>query len=310
MIEINLLPKELQEADATPLPRFIAICAGVLLVAGLAAGNLYLMRQQKKAEEKLADRSNVLVEKKAEAEQVDVLEAKIKEINEHVDVIKGLYKKRTIWAKLLYDMKKIVTFDPTVDQSNEAERYLWLYKLSHKPGRSADKMLTLEGFSSFGGYQTESVEFVQQMLRFMIDFQAKSGPEKEMTKKLQEEVKTLEEELRKAAELRRKLRKSNPSLPKETREMKAKREEVEAKQKEMAELEKEASGRVALKAFHKWFEAGTIHLVNSELADTPSLPDDLKEAENVPESLQKFKITMKFKPLEEKPAGPKRPGAR
>ena len=109
MIQINLLPPELQTLEKTPLSRFIIIIAGAALTTAslfvflvLTFSTLPTERQRKKDIEKNVKQKKVL------AARYDELEQEIQFFKLRVDAVKKLRKERYVWSKTLFDFHRVI----------------------------------------------------------------------------------------------------------------------------------------------------------------------------------------------------------
>ncbi|MBN2713370.1 MAG: hypothetical protein JXR97_13200 [Planctomycetes bacterium] len=306
MIEINLLPESMRKAEATPLPRFIAICVGIILIGALVVWNLYLLKETDNKNKTLAQLQKTLKEKKAKAAELDEIEGKLASIRDHVDVIKGLYKKRRIWSKLLYDLKQITTHDPSVDDANPMARYIWLNEIVLNSGKKGESdVLEVNGYASNNEDPTASLEDVQILLREMTDHKSKEGPEVKERKRLQKEyddMKKLIEDKQKAWD---RLRAENPGIEAKSPEVEEMGKKLEELDVRLKELERQTSGKIAITPFRDFFEPAEIRLEDTSWGTAPTAGNDLKEGANLPKSCRKFKIIAAFKKDEPEPVAAK-----
>ena len=109
MIEINLLPVELRQAEGTPLPRLISILSGALVFTlGCVLLANYLLVDIPRTEA-------FTREKKKEKDILKVTEAEVGKLNEEIAKIKEkvaalrvLYSSRIRWARMLYCFSKAI----------------------------------------------------------------------------------------------------------------------------------------------------------------------------------------------------------
>jgi len=109
MIEINLLPADMRQAEGTPLPRLASILGGalaatlgVVLVANYYIIDIPKTRQSQKIEE---DRKKSEEGKKAE---LDKIKEEITKIKVKVAALNNLERNRVRWARLLDVFSKCV----------------------------------------------------------------------------------------------------------------------------------------------------------------------------------------------------------
>ena len=109
MIEINLLPAELRQAEGTPLPRLFSILVGVILVTmgGVVAFNYHFVHI-KKAEREIKELTAKKNEFEAKANEVRALQAEIDKAQQKVSALRNLTLSRIRWARLLYQFRKTI----------------------------------------------------------------------------------------------------------------------------------------------------------------------------------------------------------
>ncbi len=277
MIEINLLPEGLRRPEGTPLPRFITTCVGVLIVCVLIVLIIHLkvnvIPQKEDNVDKLTAR---VVEAEQKASRLEKLQTEIDAIQARVDNVKRLFLSRTIWAKILWDLKQIISLDPNVDRANRKLRYLWLTKLSYEPRRH---QVELEGYAS-AQHPRPALGMLEVLVRNMRTFEAGEKPEKQRRAQLE----AMLEDRKKQWET---LRQQDETLPTESEEIKKLKERLE-------ELEKRESGMISKQPFYELFKRAS---VKAEYGwnDAPSPDDALKTAELLPVMAHKFRIQMELK---------------
>jgi Tfp pilus assembly protein PilN len=182
MIEINLLPEHMRRSVGTPLGRQLIIYVGVALWMGLIYLNVSRFYDIKNAEKTLADLQRDVSNLRPVEKKVKEIEEKISGIKARVDALETLYRQRMVWAKILYDLKKIVQ-QQGYEKINDDLEYIWLTKLSVEEKRGAPMggekttELILEGYASASG--RESTRKTADMIRKLMDDMVRYRPEEE-----------------------------------------------------------------------------------------------------------------------------------
>lgn len=109
MIEINLLPNELRQAEGTPLPRLVTILVGVILVTmgGVVAFNYHFV-SIKNTKRLIAGLNQKKTEYEAKAQEVRKLQDEINKATQKVAALRNLELSRIRWARLLYQFRKAI----------------------------------------------------------------------------------------------------------------------------------------------------------------------------------------------------------
>jgi len=186
MIEINLLPESMRKAQGTPLPRFIITCVGLVLVLSLGfliAGLQFKIIPAKKKE--LSDRTKKVKDAEEAAAELDTLLASIEAIQNRVNNVKSLFLGRKIWAKILWDLKHIITLDESMNKANRDLRYLWISNLTYDPGRD---LINISGTATSSA-STKSIRIVETLIKNMRTYSAVEKPEEAEKKRLEQEIK-------------------------------------------------------------------------------------------------------------------------
>jgi hypothetical protein len=282
MIEINLLPESLRKTEGTPLGRFMAYCLGVILVCSLGAyvahhHFVHTRDVEDELQRKIAEKTKA----ETTAKELDEINAKLDLIQARVNAIKELYRGRMIWSKLLYDFRKIVTFDATANEANPELRYLWVTKVVASVGSK----LEMEGYAS-APTEVVAVRLEEDFLKQLREYSASQAPEVE-------ERERLEQMLMEAKKSWHKIRSENPELPPVSPD------EKELKEK-LALVEKRESGGVAEMPFINFFREGSPILdETSWQAGGLNADRELKGAAFLPVGAYRFKINMNLKTPQE-----------
>ncbi len=171
MIEINLLPPQYRSVERTPLPVFMSLIVGIVLVAG-ALGALGLVIEAKRQAEE--QRGNLTAErdrKKAEAAVVDQLEAEIREAQGRVNTLLNIAESKIYWAMKLEQLVRIlpphVWLDSIVVSQKQGGGELRLVANARGTGfnRLAELKQALRGdtnfFYHFDGIEAPTINIVQ-----------------------------------------------------------------------------------------------------------------------------------------------------
>lgn len=136
MIQINLLPPELQTLEKTPLSRFIVIITGAALTTAslfvflvLTFSTLPAAMQRKKDIEKYVKQKETL------AARYDELEQEIQFFKLREDAVKKLRKERYIWSKTLFDFHRVV----------EETKHVTIKSISIEEEKSRSRMASTGG---------------------------------------------------------------------------------------------------------------------------------------------------------------------
>jgi Tfp pilus assembly protein PilN len=101
MIEINLLPPQHRTVERTPLPVFLSLIVGILLIG--AAFVMYVVETKKgvKIEADKASIVQTLGAKRTEAARVDRVNQEIAEARTRIDTVVRVAQARTPWTRVL-----------------------------------------------------------------------------------------------------------------------------------------------------------------------------------------------------------------
>lgn len=297
MIEINLLPEQLRRSEGTPLPRQLTIYLGVAITLGLIFVNYHFYMKTGKARGDLQGWQQRLVEVQNEEKQLQAILAEISGIETHVDACEELYRNRTVWAKILNDLKRIVN-EQGFQRLNEDGEYLWFQSMSLRKARrrsavpdpnEPEDMLVLDGYASSKGSR-RGARMVEDLLNAIVSYRPDVPPE-------QETYEMTEEEKERMARLLEKQEKGESLTPEETRRLSA------AQEREAFRKSKK-SGSIAMKGFYEFFV--TREVETTWLDAMPS--GSTKGLEGLPKTATKFTIRLGFKPRIKPQAGGRRRG--
>lgn len=279
MIDINLLPEALRRKERMPVQQLLAILVGIGLV--MAAGYMVAMYkinvipglQQRKSA--LTGERNSL---KIQAEELARLNAEIAKLAEYVDTVKGLYRNRVVWAKILSDMKHIVNFDSTMSEYNPDMRYTWFTKLSGKV-----KRIEIDGFAT-ASTQVLAMQLPERLIQGFLGYSPITLPERDEEVRLQELLRTTLIEYDA-------LRRESPDLPLQGPK------EIEIRQR-LEEIKNIKSGGIAMLPFFDLLVPGSLRLVSVAWGNVPT-PQRRHEGEVISEVFPgqgwAFKINMDLK---------------
>ncbi len=279
MIEINLLPESMRKPESTPLPLFLGLC--LLLTAVLSLGAvlghnalIWIPREEAQTRE-MEQKANDL---EAQGTRLDELDAKIALIREHVDAVRQLFRERVIMAKLLWDVKRIITYEEELNKANPERRYVWLNTLSLAAGQGI----------SLGGQCTATTEhkalaMVQELYTRFLHYQATRPPEESERKQLGEQVTAMKVEWAKR-------RAKNPGLPEESPELAGLQERLKLLQAAPP------SGRIAVRAFNDFFMPGGIMLETTAWSAGGAAPGQVGNPTMLPVGAYRFTMRLQIKP--------------
>ncbi|MDR0362691.1 MAG: hypothetical protein LBJ46_08440 [Planctomycetota bacterium] len=278
MININLLPEVMRKKDSTPTPQFLIVLVG-LAILGAVGYCIFLYSTQ--VIPGLNNRIVMLEREKrdfeAQAAELKEIRQEIERLTEYVDTVKGLYRSRIVWAKVLSDIKEIINFDPSMSEYNQEMRYLWLISLKG----DRDKL-------TMGGYATAANPVLAMQMPELLLQGFRTHAPRAMPERDEEE--RLNEELRQAIAENDAMRRDNPDLPLQGAREIALRERLT----EIREIE---SGGVAMQPFSSLLVPGTLGLVNATWSQLPRMGARGQEAapELFPTQAWSFNISMELK---------------
>ncbi len=129
MIQINLLPPEYRAKSGTPVGRFVAIVAGVVVVASAAGIFAYthFIELSRVRELRTAREEEALGQERRKKYSLD-LQAEIDMFTKRRTAIQTINRSRTLWSKKLDQLFDIVT-----NQGGDASYRTWIEKLEVPP---------------------------------------------------------------------------------------------------------------------------------------------------------------------------------
>lgn len=121
MIEINLLPVELRQAEGTPMPRLATILGGSLLLAlGVVFVAQYMFVEIPRTKENIRNAAENKKKKELEREEIKKIEAETAKIMLKVNALYNLERSRVRWARVLDSFSKCIP-EATVARSFRVE---------------------------------------------------------------------------------------------------------------------------------------------------------------------------------------------
>lgn len=257
MIHINLLPEALRKRGGLPMSQLVGLLVAVAVLGGLVymvtKYQMDIIPSLRERQRNLQSQKEMLEKKAKELAQIN---AEINRMSGYVNAVKGLYKQRVVWSKVLSDIKNIVNFDPSMSEYNSDMRYLWLTRLTGK-----DKKINLEGYATSSS-QVLAMQLSERLINNFRTYVPTSLPEKD------EEVR-LQEELRQAIAEHEAERRERPELP-----MQGPRE-LTIRQR-LDEIKNIKSGGIAMMPFNSLLEDGSLKLNKTTWASAPK-PRNIKD---------------------------------
>ncbi len=250
MININLLPESMRKKESMPLSTILA----TLALAAILALLVHFVTQyhfdlipglQSRIEARQREKAALT----AQLEELKKLNAEIDRMGAFVNAVKSLYKGRTVWAKILSDLKGIVNFDQAMSQYNPDMRYLWFKDLSGK-----ESGLTLNALAT-ASTQVVAMQLGERLLEGLRSYTPVTLPEKD-------EEERLNEELRRAVAEHEAERRDRPDLPVQGPRELTIRQRLE-------EIKTIKSGGIALMPFSDLLVKGSIQLKNAAWTSAP-----------------------------------------
>ncbi len=295
MITINLLPEALRRPEATPLPRFLALCAGVVVNCALAFVFAWLQFSLLKIEEqRLVDKKAEVDRLKAEAAELDTIKAEIEDKKKRIEIVRNLYLNRTVWSKILYDLKRVVAWDPVQDFANDMRRYTWLAGMKGASG----------GVMELNGYcAAEEENVAMRQMELLLNSMRKYNPAKP-----EEEAKIALERICRnlQAELEKERAKATPNAT-----------AIEALQKDLDEARRRleevgkmpSSGAIASTNFLEFFKPESPTMGRLGWQKGGFKVEGVEKDETLPIGAQVFKLTFELKPAEAPETPARKPAA-
>jgi len=211
----------------------------------------------------------------AQAAELAEINREIAELSEHVDTVKGLYRKRYVWAKTLSDIKHIVNFDSTMSSQNSDMRYIWCTTLN-----CYGNTIALNGFAT-ASERNVAFQLPGRLTRTFETYVPVSLPEKD------EEVR-LQKELAAAINAYENLRRENPELPYPGPE------EIEVRQR-LEALKAIKSGGIALEPFYSLVVPGSLRVNRITWTAAPQPNGRSQDAANFPTQAWSFDLNLVLK---------------
>lgn len=129
MIQINLLPPEYRPRTGTPVARFIAILAGVILVASASGAYAYTHFIQLRNVQELRDvKTEEARSKEAQRDRSLALQREIDLYEKRRSAIQEINRTRTLWSRKLDQFFDIVT-----NHNSEESYKVWLESIEVPP---------------------------------------------------------------------------------------------------------------------------------------------------------------------------------
>jgi len=294
MITINLMPEALRRPEATPLPRFLAICAGVVANSALLFVFFWLQFLVMRIEEqKLAEKKAEVDKLKTEVAELDTIKAEIESKKKRIEIVRNLYLNRTVWSKILYDLKRVIAWDPLQDFANDMRRYTWLSNIKGTSGG----VMELNGYCAAED-ENIAMRQVESLLNHMRKYNP-AKPEEEARVGLEQILRNLQIELEKERV------KPAPNAA----ALEALQKDIEDAQRRLEEVRKmPSSGAIASTNFLEFFkpESPIMGRLGWQKGGFKIEGAEKGKDETQPIGAQVFKLTFELKPPET-PAPAKKP---
>ena len=155
MIEINLLPPQYRTVERTPLPVFLGMIGGLVVVAALGLYLIKLNIPTRRLEEQRIQLTGIRDAKAKEVEDIRKIERELQESQGRIDTVLGIAESKVYWAQKLDNLVRILP------------SYAWIESLNYDGGR-----LTLTCKARGTGYQkyTELRQKFRNDTNFMYHF--------------------------------------------------------------------------------------------------------------------------------------------
>ena len=108
MIEINLLPPHYRTVERTPLPVFLGVIGGIIVVAGLGMWWGALVNKKNNLNATRDARRALKVSKADEVEKIRKLEKEIADSQGRIDTVLGIAESKIYWGAKLDQLMKIL----------------------------------------------------------------------------------------------------------------------------------------------------------------------------------------------------------
>jgi Tfp pilus assembly protein PilN len=186
MININLLPEQLRRPEPTPLPLALTFLVGLAAVVFLGLmWHSYQFRVIPGLNREITRERTEERRLREEEAELQVLRRQINAIREHVDAVRTLYRGRTVWARILSDIKHLVTEDEAVNNANPGQRYLWLNNIAFRANR-----FTLRGYASASN-STLGMPMHERLLHGFYTFAPTENPEAAAIRRIEADLEAI-----------------------------------------------------------------------------------------------------------------------
>lgn len=168
MIQVNLLPPEYRKTESTPLPRLLAIIAGVTLCASAIGVFLYVhfgVLDQYVAKRK--QKEDIYYQQKELADRSLMLQREFNEYKKRRTTIESILNKRLLISKKLDEFWDIVH-----NNGDHKKHFIWLTQISTKVGSDSKRGrgAGTGGSINFKGYSAS--EDFSKLANFRDDIQS------------------------------------------------------------------------------------------------------------------------------------------
>jgi hypothetical protein len=297
----------MRKVEATPLPRLLTIYLGVAVWATLIFINWYYVKESSKVEAHLKKIKAEESKLKQEEAKLDALIAEIEQSKVYVETAETLYRKRTIWSKVLADLKQIMN-DQGYNKTNENREYVWFKSLTleHKAAARVNPFMAaksgppkptefvkLDGYASARGTR-KATKMVQDLVASMVAYKPKELPEIEALDKLEKELKARQKKIK---EMQEKNKGKKVVLSEKQQR------EIRAAEELKKHLQERKSGGIATLPFFGLFDKAS-RTVETKWKENASSSSGGKSDANMPQGAMEFVIKVGFKPKEKPAAKP------
>jgi len=123
MIEINLLPPQYRTVERTPLPVFLGVIGGIVILAGLGMWYAALLNTKTNLTTTRDARRSTKAAKAQEVEEIKKLEKEIADSQGRIDTVLGIAESKVYWGAKLDQLMKIMP------------NYAWIESLNFDGGK-------------------------------------------------------------------------------------------------------------------------------------------------------------------------------
>lgn len=155
MIEINLLPPQFRTVERTPLPIFLGLIGGIVIVAGMLGFLAKLSSDGRKLDEKKQLLTGMRDAKAKEVEEIRKIEKELQESQGRIDTVLNIAESKTYWALKLDQLSRVLP------------NYAWIENLTYDGG--AVKLSCKARGTSWARY-TELRQKIRNDTNFMYHF--------------------------------------------------------------------------------------------------------------------------------------------